>query len=735
MRYIRKKVLCMGKIKRIGRRFLACLMIVFTLSCNVTTDYMESSIEIANYEAEGAEIAIAALVILVCSVAASMGLTFSNKNDAYNCAYSLQASAQAYPDYEIDGVKIFQEIMKFGTPIGSTLQVAAPIYKFLKQYIYDYASNSMSSAATVSDPITDLFHDSTTFYKIDFSTFDQDRLLNGKKIYYDGNYYDFSDLTSLDMSKFQCVLASISHNADTNATGLLIQFIPKNLYLVRGETSQFIDCLYAYDSTNLNSTSCTKDNVVYNFRYDSFNDYYKPSTSIVNGILQSSNSPLYYGSDIGLCYSPDVTGYSRSSNVYLDKTAKIYSSKDQIKVSSIAKAYAPSSKVYGNSDVASGSQTDESTGTVTIGVTSPDVADAVADAIADAIANNPGLTEEEANAIASDVIAAQNGTTDAVNQNTKTLSTLLTSILAQVKSIAANVSKISVGGGTAALDWTDVQEAFEEETVSGSSDNDNDDDEPKVWVPPKLKAVGFLAPLLMLLGGALSNLSAFQSKILGVLEGVEEWIMDIPENIGKALDKVFSPTLTGIATGIGAVAGHLEEWIMDIPESIMDLLSINELPLDLILTGILGLPLDVVKALNDSLDLDIDIPDIAIPNYKTLLDRIIELLEGLFLIDTAALAVALSGFELVWEDKLPFGEKLLALFNEFYFSSNYNYPVIKVRTPQILTSYYDDEYIVLLDFADYKQYVLWARNLVKACLWFAFALSIFSHLRTNLHIG
>lgn len=724
----------MGRIKRIGRRFLACLMIILSLSSTVTSDYLGVQY-IETVYATGVETII--LKALIEAIMASMGLSFSSTADLNNAASGLSSSMSAYEDYTYGTASPFKELKQKLAGIATlgalpSLVISQQTYKFLQNYLYNLSAGKVSSASDVSSPITDNL--SVDSIRLDFSTLETGMLFSNPVFckassIYDSNY-DIVGATSL--GNYSLIIKCVYQDSGSSTLNMCIYGISKSdgpiIFSSKDDGTKFYTWTGANSAPVYGTTrvTCRKSDYVFSPQSNCW------STTCTN-LFANSYSSTYGTSGINVV-NPNYSG-AFSSSVYMNKDTRIYSSFQEYAMMEYSSIFSASSTVYGLSSTAKAPTMDDTTGDVSIPLAQPSTTANVEQAIADALADNPALTQEEANAIASDVIAAQNGTTDAVNQNTKTLSTLLTSILAQVKSIAANVSKISVGGGTAALDWTDVQEAFEEETVPGSSDNDNDDDEPKVWVPPKLKAVGFLAPLLMLLGGALSNLSAFQSKILGVLEGVEEWIMDIPENIGKALDKVFSPTLTGIATGIGAVAGHLEEWIMDIPESIMDLLSINELPLDLILTGILGLPLDVVKALNDSLDLDIDIPDIAIPNYKTLLDRIIELLEGLFLIDTAALAVAFSGFESVWEDKLPFGDKLLALFNEFYFSSNYNYPVIKVRTPQILTSYYDDEYIVLLDFADYKQYVLWARSLVKACLWFAFALSIFGHLRTNLHIG
>lgn len=110
-------------------------------------------------------------------------------------------------------------------------------------------------------------------------------------------------------------------------------------------------------------------------------------------------------------------------------------------------------------------------------------------------------------------------------------------------------------------------------------------------------------------------------------------------------------------------------------------------------------------------------------------------IDSVFVLDFEAINAAVSDMAAVWETTFPFASDLFALFDDFNFSEDYEYPVIKMKTPDILNTYYQDEYIILCDFANYAYYCKWVRNLIKGLLWFSFALSVFNHLKTDLSIG
>lgn len=728
----------MSKVKGYLRRFLACVMICFTLSFTAAGDYL--GVQAIQVQATGV-IELGLLKALIEAIMLSMGLSYSSQADLDLAAQGLSSIMKQYTDYEVGGVKIFplitESIVNGGAGATSwCIPVVAD--QWLRDYLYSTCVPVMSSACDVVDPITsDSNFDS--FVRISFSDCTASELISvismDNSVYYvDGDDVQHDVSLSAGIMSARYIVTQLVQN-DTYAE-LYVYYVPSScdypiIYnddgcsymrysgdVVTDNSMEMLSCdaayVVAYDSSYYASNKLFRSKFIYDYTDKYFHvpsNYINTSTYAVKSFYYNStksSSPIY-------CAAP-LSNETDTFRVIFnsDFATPVYSSYEEFSINSYASIYAPTSKVYGLSASAKPFEKDDTTGTVSVPLDNTGITQRVEKAVSTAMAANPSITEEELNAAASDVIAAQNGTTEAVNQNTATLSALLTSILATVRSIADNVAKLSVDGGAGALDWSDVQDAFGTTTIEPDvNDNDNDDDggKPNIWIPGVVAGVSILLkPLIEFLGEPLSVVTQFQSAILGQLEGAQEWIMDIPEAISVALN----PALTDILEGV------------------------LSLPVTGIYEGILALPGDIADALSNGLSIDIPdvvFPDLDIIDYTSLLDRIIELLESFFLLDTAAIAAALGGFEKVWEEKLPFGSKLFALFNEFYFSPNYNYPVIKIKTPDIIRTFYLEEYIILCDFEEYKVYCLWARNIIKAWLWFCFGLSIFSHLRTNFHIG
>lgn len=703
----------MSKVKGYLRRFLACVMICFTLSFTAAGDYLD----IQEFQVYATGLEIGMLEALIEAILASMGISLSSQADLSSVAQGLSSVMKQYTDYEVGGVKIFpliSTVISDGMSDAGSWGLPAVCDQWLRTYLYNQCVSNISSACDVSSPI--------------FSSSGVESIT-----------CDFSQTSNL----IEAGLFYGLWNPEEIYSRVPFYYPDRLSYspiiiteLVPGDGSASLNLYYFYSSSSHSPTSSV---AIFDVSDDGVKRYCAFDSSDTSKFFnyRASYGTYNYGTE-QLSFPLSVSGSGSrtmkstlineqyilldesSGNQYRifinSKGLGVYDSLSDYNMYQFSTIYKPKSKVYGLSSTAKPFVKDESTGTVSIPFDSVGITSKVEQAISTAIAANPSITEEELNAAASDVIAAQNGTTEAVNQNTATLSALLTSILATVRGIADSVSKISVDGGAGALDWSDVQDAFGTTTVepgTSDSDSDNDDDggKPNVWVPGVVAGVSLLLkPLIEFLGEPLSVVTQFQSAILGQLEGAQEWIMDIPEAISVALN----PALTDILEGV------------------------LSLPVTGIYEGILALPGDIADALSNGLSIDIPdvvFPDLDIIDYTSLLDRIIELLESFFLLDTAAIAAALGGFEKVWEEKLPFGNKMFSLFNEFYFSPNYNYPVIKVKTPDIIRTFYPEEYIILCDFEEYKVYCLWARNIIKAWLWFCFGLSIFSHLKTNFHIG
>ncbi|MDO5434481.1 hypothetical protein, partial [Eubacterium sp.] len=126
-----------------------------------------------------------------------------------------------------------------------------------------------------------------------------------------------------------------------------------------------------------------------------------------------------------------------------------------------------------------------------------------------------------------------------------------------------------------------------------------------------------------------------------------------------------------------------------------------------------------------------------IPNYFEILGQILQgilNIKDLVVLDIPAIQTAAQ--QAIDNFKIDTGMDGIAdIFHMFQFSSTYEYPKIKVKTPDIIKQYYDHEEIVLLDFGDYKDYCLMARNIFSFTAYLAFLWWCFKHLKVQLHIG
>lgn len=62
-------------------------------------------------------------------------------------------------------------------------------------------------------------------------------------------------------------------------------------------------------------------------------------------------------------------------------------------------------------------------------------------------------------------------------------------------------------------------------------------------------------------------------------------------------------------------------------------------------------------------------------------------------------------------------------------TNDYKYPVISMRTPDILKPYYNQPEIILLDFKDYATYFIWVRTILAFSICFGFALWIVKDIK------
>ena len=734
------------------KRLIACLMIVATLSFSTAGSYLQIQ-EFQVYAMADASI-FALYRALVEAVLASLGISLSSKEDLNTISNGLYADVNANQDFVYGEKSIFSDLKAKLSAADSwaavPIHLEQAIWNYLQLYLQGIVSQNFSKGVSAPAPLPlDLDLGGATFeYVSDFSFLTTDTVFQAKPFYYDdadGKRWN----VNLDFERYDPMMVVYSlccSNTEYGNYSFNCQFLPFSEIMDAGTDYQrertyvLIPGSYTYRGT-------TYDHVLY--------PYYEDSTApgFLYRFLAYNFDALYYGAndywqkqntefmfDAGNCYidvmgrggnivSSSVTSnyilYDRpdldnvSYYVYLRDDVVLWPSVKAYQISKQAAAnYAPSAPVYGSKTAASKPLEVDENGNVSVQLKQESITEKVEQAVADAIAANNAITQEQINSVVTDIVAVENGVKDAIDDNTgaiedstKTLASLLSSVLTEIRSIAVNVSAIKTytdGSSALAPEKDDIRDLFHVvEYVPPDPDDGGDDDgdgKVDVWLPPPIISVAsFLKPLLEYFGQPLSRITQFQNAILEVLQNLDTWITSIPENL-------------------------------------LALFSSYALPLDSIINGIQNLPGNLADAIADSLH--IELPAISfpeIPNYTGLLSRIIELLESFFLINTPVIMASLAGFNDLWEEKLPFWARISGLYNGIdvpdYDPNGRIYPVISMKTPDILQPFYDADEIVLVDFADYAEYMIWVRSLIRGILWFSFGLSIFNHLKTNLHIG
>lgn len=732
---------CLGCLKRL----IACFMIVATLSFTAAGSYLQVQ-EFQVYAMAESSI-FATLRALVEAVYAYLGISLSSQEDLNTVTYGLYTDMMDNQDftYGSKDTKPFYVLGQFLQVfvVGQAAHLDDPSFKFLCQYLYGIAQENFAESVTAAAPLpldVDL-GDATFEYVSDFSFLTADTFFQGKPA-----YYTDSDSTrwniNLDFERYDPTVVIYSlrcTNTEVGNYSLDCSFFPSSYVINSGTVCDYVfipgtyyysygktyfDVIYSYLSSGSSLYNVTP--YTFNFIYYGAKDYWEK----VNCEFFFENGSCYIdvtarGCSWGSTAKNNYSVYNRSDidnisyYVYLRDDVVLWPSQKAYQISKQAAAnYAPSAPVYGSKTAASKPLEVDADGNVSVQLKEESITAKVEQAVADAISANQDITQEQINSVVTDIVAVENGVKDAIDDNTgaiedntKTLAALLTSVLTAIQGLAVDVSAIKTyTDGSSALvpEKDDIREAFHiVEYVPPDPDDGGDDNDGKVdvWLPPPIISVAsFLKPLLEYFGQPLSRITQFQNAILEVLQNLDTWITSIPENL-------------------------------------LALFSSYALPLDAIINGINGLPGNLADAIADALHIElpaINFPEI--PNYTGLLNHIIELLESFFLINTPAIMSALSGFNDVWEEKLPFWARISGLYNgidvpDYDPNGRYTYPVISMKTPDILRPFYNVDEIVLVDFADYAEYMIWVRSLIRGILWFSFGLSIFNHLKTNLHIG
>ena len=238
-------------------------------------------------------------------------------------------------------------------------------------------------------------------------------------------------------------------------------------------------------------------------------------------------------------------------------------------------------------------------------------------------------------------------------------------------------------------------------------------------------------------------------------ESLKDLITGVPADLADLKDtvtifpKAFQDAMTDVITDVfpaalidaltDALPKSIVQGVATLPLSIVDAL-IPELEMTIPFTLQASLPKILMDALQGSIsipDVNVEFPTIEIPNYMDILAQILAdilSIPALLALDVPLIKAAVNAA--TKDVALETGvEPILALFQGISFSDDYTYPVIAIKTPDILKSYYPEPEIILCDFEDYAEYCLWARNIFRVTLWLAFLYWAAKQLQVKYHIA
>lgn len=376
------------------------------------------------------------------------------------------------------------------------------------------------------------------------------------------------------------------------------------------------------------------------------------------------------------------------------------------------------------------------------------LADAITKGVSDALAasQDHSLTSDEISAIISANIvdySAQLKDIDESLEEVNNTQVVTNSWLSKIYSAVVALSAKVDGSSALSLDDSD---AFQ--LIEGGAGKNNDDDQknedPKIWGLGAFTAVKFLQPLIEIFAEPLSEvtkwLNSINNNILetskneveqsvkaqeanaNAIQNVIETIADFPAELFKNVE----PVLGNIITSLDAIAQYAlacATFANGFPAQIVEWISGG------VSAAIKANPLDLTAP-----DVNVEFPPIEIPiltDILAVLQAIALSVSNFFSIDTDVLDETMQAQQDKVEDKLPF-TPAIALFDSIKFSDDYDYPVLKMQSPDVIKQFTGSEYIVLFDGQNFAQYFKVVRGLLTAFLWISYAYVIIRKFKVQI---
>ncbi len=469
--------------------------------------------------------------------------------------------------------------------------------------------------------------------------------------------------------------------------------------------------------------------------------------------LGGSNSYTSSGSRRKILLSQIFTDSSYDKDYTLYTTIPMYSSKEDYINSTDARTSNPvNGFLYGASSAAlaiGGTIALRKGGAIT---------QEVADAISALKAENPDATDEDINETVAgvltgigeldssieegnDIAASSNSWLEKIHDKVSagfdmSISAIHAAIMALGTSVTSKLDLVrsAIVDGTSALqeEVDDIREQFTVIEGGGGQEPDQDPDpDPEdpipVWIPVLPAVVKFLKPVLNFFANPLSIITQYLHVYQKLFVGWQEWIKGTYDNVTGIFFNQMPQILNILNSLLNQAIGFPAALAPFIVSSIVEALEkIEPLPIEI--------PAGIPIEFPDSIPLELP-EGFSIPNYMNILQEILNAINNIFTLDTAAILAAALALKGVFDGMFPDLDAIKGLFDSMKFSDDYDYPVFKMKNPDVLKNNgIGGEYIILLDFGEYAPYCVKIRGLIRCILWLAFAYTIFGHFKVHFSV-
>lgn len=416
------------------------------------------------YEVHAASITTTLLPALIEAVMASMGLTFSSTTDLNNVVSGLDGLMDSNPDYLYKGISVFTAIKETlqSAKLGATISLPYLVVEWLSKYFYNVSADVMTESVDVvyesasldisgvqviyGNFSKDFFMSRELFYGFPVvnSSNDSITIFDDEPIFLDScklvvTIYNETDKKySILYTDNDVIIAPRLLDAPTqlgSKDGFLIDSVFE-LYYDTGIAYPFKQCYFTWNDYNGGRFKTPVSGYQYTYKDDTGNSYCR--IKFVDSDYSGSGINKYTVSN----YLP-ATSTNAEVRIFVNSGTSFYESYDEYKMMHPYEGYLPVSAVYGSTASSKSFETDEEDEEkVLVQIPESSITSKVETAVNNALAENPSITEEELNAVASDMVSVANGIKDSVDENTGAVeesNTLLGNILNVLEGLCTGI--------------------------------------------------------------------------------------------------------------------------------------------------------------------------------------------------------------------------------------------------------------------------------------------------------